>query len=323
MVQYNTSTEWSNTSYWKLEPPCDKQGWKIDPLIMRSPRVYAMQSRKQRNMLLYDRCTADELRTFCISRGLLSSDVTARRNVTMIRAACIDRLERYDDEECTFSKLFDLPPELRLRIFEWYKCSLKTPPSLNAPSPIPPPFTAVSRKVREETMPVYCDTLVFQCHGSGYGWHNKGPIKMNVCTEHFFNDTPEIFLHSLRKLHILSPVRIDFPETEETNFKSHRVRWCFDLRCRTRDSRVVLDSSNEWAERLLRAETERAKQALTQQMEVIREALMDVADDICSRPHLGLRKEDADSIMEALNAEHARDEEDGFAGGYESSVEHD
>lgn len=335
MVQYENTAGWSNTSYWKLEPltetrirtrkpePPNKIG-NVEPSFA-SIRELAVHSREQRNMLLYDRCTVDELQVFCTRRGLDIPSMAARtvNQKTALRIACTTRLEQHDDDGCTFEKLFDFPPEIRLRIYEWHRASLKTPPSLNSPLPVPPPITAVSRQVREETMPVFCGSLVFQCHGSSMAAGFKlSPTEMNVATQHFFDGAPEIHIRSLRQLKILAPLVVGLPETYAPQFSS-RVRWRFDLRGRTRDSRVVCESSDELAARLLRNPREDVKQALIQKFEAIREALMDVADAISARVPFGLKREDADGIVEALNARPASETSDGSDSGFESSAEHD
>jgi hypothetical protein len=153
-------------------------------------------------------------------------------------------------------------------------------------------------------MPTFCGTLSFHCYLSN-NFLGKGSIAMLVRTEQFFETAPASFLQSLRRLQILSPLDVG---QQEIDVISKRVRWCFDLRGRTRGSRVKFESANDLADRSLLQDQEHVKEGLGETMGAIRQALGDLADRILARPRPEFSREDADSIVKALSVKPARKE---------------
>lgn len=112
--------------------------------------------RCQRGLLSYAQCTTAELRTFCVARGLASTqEVKHMRSPNLVH-----RLSEADNGE-TFNHFLDLPAELRVQIYELYfegfHASGSTP---RAPYPIP--LAKSCTVVRREVMPVYLGTFTYE-----------------------------------------------------------------------------------------------------------------------------------------------------------------
>ena len=96
--------------------------------------------------LSYDRCTTQELRSFCYHRGIVVNDKSAKARPKLIR-----RLKR-KDKKATFHSFTALPAELRLEIYKYHFAAVQ----IQAASlPLAPPLCQVSRWVREETLALF------------------------------------------------------------------------------------------------------------------------------------------------------------------------
>jgi hypothetical protein len=100
--------------------------------------------RKDRGLLDYKNCKVTELKGFFGARGIKLP--TGRRYKVDLIAA----LEKADDE-ATFTKFSDLPPELRLTIADKYFDALPVLPRL----PHQPPLTLASPALRGEALPLF------------------------------------------------------------------------------------------------------------------------------------------------------------------------
>ncbi|KAF7185352.1 hypothetical protein HII31_13331 [Pseudocercospora fuligena] len=128
--------------------------------------------RKQCGLLDYQQCDIDELSGFCITRGLLPLPKLEGKNKRQRKKVLIQHLQDADDSS-TFNKFLDLPPELRVNIYEFYFQDLQASipnlllgtPNVSDWSPdvakTQPPITITSRLIRKEALPVFYDNITF------------------------------------------------------------------------------------------------------------------------------------------------------------------
>ena len=147
--------------YWQLRErsATNKQGLK-DILssagyeVKKSAKKNELRSLVQRvsmGRLCYDKCSHLELNEFAITRRL----VDAGKSPTKRWLA--DRLMA-DDDHCSFTRMFDLPPELRKLIYEFYISDFNEE-SLEEPTQ--PPLARTCRMMRNEVLPLFYSTCTF------------------------------------------------------------------------------------------------------------------------------------------------------------------
>ncbi|KAK5717464.1 hypothetical protein LTR17_016078 [Elasticomyces elasticus] len=144
--------------YWKLENHSRKTAGEAKrELIKRGfftqksigkERCVALLGRADRSYLSYGKYEGTELRRFCGSRSLNIAAVSTASKADLVAA-----LEQADDA-WTFP-LLDLPPELRLQIYDHHFATYK---HLEATNVVPPPVTTVCRQLRKEALPLFYDT---------------------------------------------------------------------------------------------------------------------------------------------------------------------
>lgn len=89
-----------------------------------------------------------ELRDLCQKRNIPSTSTTTKPQL-------ISALEKADEDR-TFLRFMDLPPELRTRIYDFYFEPLHRVRWDVAPYTIPPPpITIVSKQLRLESHPLF------------------------------------------------------------------------------------------------------------------------------------------------------------------------
>ncbi|GAB7330384.1 hypothetical protein MBLNU13_g02005t2 [Cladosporium sp. NU13] len=114
---------------------------KFKPLIQTTkPRLRELYVRYQRGMLSYERLPLRELRKFTAQRALLTNTDTTLNSVKELKGL----LEKADDD-ATFGRFSDLPPELRQIVFLHYFNSLVVREVRHKQQP---PITLVSHSVR-------------------------------------------------------------------------------------------------------------------------------------------------------------------------------
>jgi hypothetical protein len=105
--------------------------------------------RLERGLLCYNRCNASELRLFCESRGIST------------RAATVSRLTRIledADDEVSFPRFFELPPEIRVVIYEYHFNGYETMTHKHHQ----PPLTLACNQLRLEALPVFYKCVTFE-----------------------------------------------------------------------------------------------------------------------------------------------------------------
>lgn len=149
--------------YWKLETVAYLKDARLQEefyrlKLYRNPRLnrqrkVELYARAQRGFLPYDIYSLFELKGFAKSRKI--SLPHGRLSASVL----IQQLERADDN-ATFSRFSDLPPELRQVVFEWYFVSISQEfPLLTFKQPH---VTMVSRLFRKEALPLFYRLCTFE-----------------------------------------------------------------------------------------------------------------------------------------------------------------
>ncbi|KAF7186682.1 hypothetical protein HII31_11914 [Pseudocercospora fuligena] len=112
-------------------------------------RIKAQHHRIQRGLLLYETCSSEELRVFCQQRGI-HFPPRSHRIARRARDELIGLLEAADENN-TFHRYIDLPPELGLLVIEAYMSFVPGPYIDDKP----PPICGVSRNVRHEALNIF------------------------------------------------------------------------------------------------------------------------------------------------------------------------
>lgn len=155
-------------------------------------RLRELYVRHQRGLLSFESLPLQELRQFATVRGIT---VDPNAVSTVVKA----QLEKADNE-ATFDRFTDLPPEVRQIIFRHYYESLLS--SIRAVRKYQPPITMVSRMIRQESLPLlygYCGRLEIVSDGP-----ITAPYKLNpsLATAKFLQSTPAHLLARIRLLQL-------------------------------------------------------------------------------------------------------------------------
>ena len=187
-------------------------------------RLRALLVRCQRGLLSYDGLPLRELRLYAAQRGLPLP--RGKKNTVKTLKA---QLEQADDEN-TFERFSDLPPELRQIIYSLYFKSLDD--SRSWPSDkYQPPLTLTSRNIRQESLPLFYECCDFKVTMNAAGLVN---IRKDFTTAlatgssaFFSNCSPQNFARvKVLVINIVGwdiTLRLDLTNTE--NLIS--VMWCF------------------------------------------------------------------------------------------------
>lgn len=167
----------------------------IFPRNVRKLNLIKMYRQATRGFVQFHGCPKEQLTQFCNQRGL---SVTA---VNPKKVHLIEVLEAADEQR-TFHRFPDLPPELRAYIFELHFSSFGV---LEAPGR--PPVTQVSRQFRQEALPLFYKTCTFAVKvNRGRRWVKCRNGDMNLQrveslgTYDFVNHTANMYLDMIRKV---------------------------------------------------------------------------------------------------------------------------
>lgn len=105
----------------------------------RKERLFDLYTRLRLGFLSYESYDAAELRQFCAARRLQTDKAKAKRKL-------VGLLERADDET-SFHRFLDLPPDLRNRVYDLH---FRTFEIFDKGPPLPPPITSASGQLRQE-----------------------------------------------------------------------------------------------------------------------------------------------------------------------------
>jgi len=175
--------------------------------------------RALRGNVPYASCSLDELQIFMQQRSMKVPSGKLLTHARLIRA-----LEKADDVQ-TFEKMLDLPPELRVLIFEIYFEDLRE--ELATQQEIPfrhaqPPITMVSRLFRQESLGLFYDVSNFvlrYSHDKGVGaWPRLEVKPMPPPTS---NLAWRSTVNRIKQLHIL------VQGSDRSSFNERR--WCLQI----------------------------------------------------------------------------------------------
>ncbi|SMR64014.1 unnamed protein product [Zymoseptoria tritici ST99CH_3D1] len=170
MVFFRTNRPNSHADYWKI--PATDQDERSTALkaIIDQPggkqhyttattryRLVELAARTHRGLRCYDGDSVQELKQFVSQRGLVAALATSR----VKKLELMDLLETAD-EDATFDRFSELPPELRTLIYELhfeFFLTFDNFGSINSASP--PPITHVNSQIRQETMQLFYATCHF------------------------------------------------------------------------------------------------------------------------------------------------------------------
>lgn len=187
----------SMNDYWKLDS--GSRGKTKETLFrilaVRNPSLKGKSSRSigrlrelyvrhQRGMLSYEGIPARELGSFITQRGIVST-ANSKTTIAELRA----QLEQADND-MTFGRFSDLPPEIRQQIFKQYFDSFYDCSDWDSPLGSQPPITLASRQTRQEALPLFFS----RCQSSftaatlgckDYDYPKLRDFMMNTSTENF------------------------------------------------------------------------------------------------------------------------------------------
>lgn len=135
-----------------------ERGYVTEVKKLEKGDLVKLLQRQDRGLPCYDRCSDKELKRFTTARNLqcyLESNKSEQMS-KLLRDLAIQTLTEADDNP-SFNKFMDLPPELRIRIYEYY--NREFPDALYFPTK--PPLSRISRQVRQEMLPVFFSTHEF------------------------------------------------------------------------------------------------------------------------------------------------------------------
>ena len=183
MVHFQHEFKTLSCEYWKLDSGTrTTKNTKDQILEVLTPndqylksrsiaRIRELYVRHQRGLISYEKVTVRELRSFAMQRGLTSTS-TAKPTKAILKA----QLEQADDD-ATFDRFSDLPPELRQQIYKQYFASFNNSPRGASEPGGQPPITLVSKQIRLEALPLFYSCYRFRFSPIGRStanlWYNK------------------------------------------------------------------------------------------------------------------------------------------------------
>lgn len=172
-----------------------------------SARLCTLYQSSQRGLLSYDGVSFRELKLFAKQRALplAVSSISSTLTPTILKA----QLEKAD-EDATFDRFSELPPELREMIFVHFFGSLDSLDSSSAwTSPkSQPPITRVSREIRKESLLLFYEHCKFMLCVINVAVSHKA-FRLHPTTANFLASTPNFARIKLLKL-VFEPLGVSF-----------------------------------------------------------------------------------------------------------------
>lgn len=219
MVQYRKSLSITANpeDYWKLHPLSEmtkaallrtlrRYGYLAGQKTPKARLEYLVSRIRDRKLVVYETCDAEELRAFCRRRGIhipKSANRKQRRLISLLEGA---------DEDIAFNGFFEqLPAEIRARVykehFDWlhvgFQCAFTTKKGV----PGPPPLITASRQLYEETYGNFYATMKIpvEIYGRIVPPDHSSPVtgyRLFHESRGVFSATPLKILASLRHIEI-------------------------------------------------------------------------------------------------------------------------
>ena len=138
----------------ELKRKLDEQGYYYKSSATKA-RLRDLLVRYDRGLLSYEKYTPKELKEFAVQRHLdIPTDTKKDVLVSTLEQA---------DEDATFDRIFDLPPELRNHIYTLHFEQFSV-----CNRPITPPITQASRQLRQESLLLFYRTCITEISLSTY-----------------------------------------------------------------------------------------------------------------------------------------------------------
>jgi len=272
--------------YWKLETvaylkdaPLDREILRLklfrNPKLSKSRKI-ELCARAQRGSLPYDIYNLLELKDFARNRKIPSSH--GRLSVPLLTR----QLERADDD-ATFPRFSELPPELRQAVFEHYFASIaKERMNLVFKQP---PATMASRLFRNEALPLFYRMCTFEveirtCRAipqRGYDVYKRPACVLDRGSHDFIEHVSEEKFRLIRRLAIT---------VQLFSFKQY--------------VRMILDLEGEGSARVEKFESDRPGDEVVPK-NLVKE-LDSVVKYVARRPEVQkLKKVDVENVLEAVD----------------------
>ncbi|KAF7185803.1 hypothetical protein HII31_12905 [Pseudocercospora fuligena] len=194
--------------YWRLAPLArmsrlkllcyiKKHGYHTDLRMVRLSlrQLRRIASRLEKGLFSYERCSKDSLRLFCASRRIAIESTDPKHLLcgTLHKA----------DASATFEKFMDLPPELRVLIFDFHLDWLTDhldEKDIIGEAYRPPPITRACKLIRKEALPLFQDRQVLTLT---YDYqHYPGSEPTYVGSRHMPVTLRLPSLKSIRRIHV-------------------------------------------------------------------------------------------------------------------------
>lgn len=212
-------------TYWYIHVPhsgrdvkADLDTWGRDYLKSHNKeKLWDIHCRRQRGLLNYSKYDVEELRGFCTSRGLKLPK--AGKNKRQNKNLLIIHLDAADDD-ATFDKFLDLPPELRVIIFEWHFRDIAPSGRENyylAETIIraQPPITRTSPLIRKEAIDVWYNMVTYKFYPRS---------AFNGTEEDFFLSQPS-FLKRVKNLEIVLRSMVEVGQKDAASYFDGEIHW--------------------------------------------------------------------------------------------------
>ena len=147
---YWKSTKYNRFSRETMEAELGSRGYDLTKRVTEQ-KLHTLMLRVKRDLPNYDACSDQELETSAKDRRVIPTKIISRRTLTQ----ALDRADR----EKTFNRFFDLPAELRNRIYAEYVRDFLQP----LRQPAQPPLAKVSRQLLREVPPIFHQECIFEC----------------------------------------------------------------------------------------------------------------------------------------------------------------
>ena len=160
--------------------------------------------------ICYDNCAFDELKRFALDRGLVSKKAgpASARLVSLLLKA---------DMNPTFNRFSDLPPELRVRIYNLYMADFSIS---SFQHPVDPPLTRTNRLIRSESLPIFYQRCTFRLAISGQARYT---LRVIPSSRKFLRTLSALKLRHIRHLEIFLSIIFDLDLTEADELTRARI----------------------------------------------------------------------------------------------------
>ncbi len=176
-------------------------------------------------LLGYSKLQNAELQKFVDARGLT---VAKKPTKKMLVKVLVDA-----DQNRQFTRLFDLPPEMREMIAAFYLSEFNRQDGLHYPNQ--PPLARTCRQLRHDVLPLFFKQAKFEIEFSlevDAKWPDTsiapGPSQMTNVSAAFLSRIPRKYMRDLRKLQVRSRDNL-WHDRDPARFPNHDINLCTEI----------------------------------------------------------------------------------------------